>query len=208
MNGVVEQVREGLKAKIAGIKSALNYVQDSREHERLIADMKGAEAALAKLDEKDTRTPEELKKVARMISDEVEIDAPVKKWSELSPLEKFRYQLELYLDKVKDTYREAVKQRDELSKVCMYLNNVNFEKLPFMKAVYDKFAVLFAEVKYSVEMLSSQLEMKEKVFELVDEGFFESLDLLNRCMNNPMNLPHLAEERETKLRELKNGKKG
>lgn len=207
MSGVIEQVREGLEAKIRGIQGALNFIQDEREHERLISDMRGAEAALAKLSEKDTRTDEELEKIARMISDEVEISGPVKKWSELSPRDKFLYQLELYFDKVKDTHAAAVEQRNELSKVCFYLKNLDFEKLPFMRSVHEQFDRLLAEVKYSCDVLSAQLKLKQNAFEIVDGDMFAALDILNRFMNNPMNLPHLVEERDSCLEELKNGKK-
>ncbi len=207
MSGVVEQVREGLEAKIRGIQGALNFIQDEREHERLINDMKGAEAALAKLSEKDTRTAEELENIARMISDEVEISGPVKKWSELSPLDKFKYQLELYSDKVKDTHAAAVKQQNELSKVCLYLKNIDFEKFPFMRSVHEQFDRLLAEVNYSCGVLAAQLKLQQNAFEIVDGDMFGVLDILNRFMNNPMNLPHLAEERESCLEGLKNGKK-
>lgn len=202
MSDIIEQVREGLEHKIQGLQDALRFVKDPKELERLNADLKGAYVALEKLNVQDTRTPEELEAISKLIKDKADIEAPEKSWRELSPVEKFKYQIELYSKKLVEAYESAKVQYDELSKVCVYLSKVHFDKHPYLETVYKQFKNSLLEVGYSVKFLELQIEQKQNALLAVDEAF-DKVDILNRYLNNPMSLPHLVEERESNLGVLK-----
>lgn len=203
---IVEQVREGLEEKISGINNALTFIRDPREIERLSKDLKGAMVALDKLNKPDSRSDEERKKLAEMISGEVEIEASNKGWSTLSPFEKFKYQIDLYCNKVNEALTNAKAQHDILSKVVKNLSKTDFKIHPYMQSIYTQFVGSLRELEFSIEALENQLSMKEAAIKIIDEDF-ESLVTVNMFLNNPMSLPHLAEEREAKLSEVRNDKK-
>lgn len=205
--GIVEQVREGLEAKIEGLETSLRFVRDPREIERIQADLTGARKALAKLNEKDTRTPEELEKIAQMFNhDDATIDAPETPWNKLTPIEKFKYHLDLYCGKIDEAFGSASKQYAELKQIVKFLEATDFKKHPYMESIHKQFRASLRELEFSVNQLRSQIAIKDKALKVVD-GSFDSLDVLNRFMNNPMNLPHLSDERDGLLEKLRNENK-
>lgn len=204
MSTIVEQVREGLEAKIEGIKSALNFVRDPREVERLSKDLQGALGALAKLNERDTRSTEELEKIANMINDGV-VEAPENPWSKMKPIEKFKYQVELYCGKLDDAFEQASAQYNNLRSVCDFLKTVDFKKHPYMEGIYLQFCNSLRELHYSIGCIEKQKAIRNSAIAVIDESF-EALDILNRFMNNPMALPHINDERDAELEALRNGK--
>lgn len=204
MIGIIEQVREGLIAKIEGIQNALPYVKDPREIERLQNDLSGAEAALKKLNEKDTRTEEELKEIEAMIESAAQVDTPADPWTSMTPIEKFQYQVKLYYDKLKGTAAEVSAQRKNLSQVLNHLVKTKGDAAMFMNPVIGQFQNSLAEVDYSKKSIDEQLKIADQVLALIeDEDFFDDLVLLNRFLNNPMSLPHLSEEKEKQIKELR-----
>lgn len=201
---IIESVKLGLEDKVCGIETALLYVRDPVEYERLNKDLEGAKAALKKLAEVDTRSPEELEKIAKMIDSSVSVEASVNRWDLLSNREKFLYQVQLYADKLKSAKEQVVKQLDSLEKVTSHLEATSTSDTPFMQPVIDQFKNSLAEVQFSLFAINEQLAVEGAVGELLkDEDFYSKLELLNKYLNNPMNLPSLSEVREAKIKEFK-----
>lgn len=206
MSTIVEQVREGLEAKVEGIQRALLYVKDAREVERLQKDLQGAVAALKKLDEPDTRTEEEKEKLAAMIQSEAAVESAP--WSSLSPIEKFKYHVKAYCDKLEETAPQVTSSRMDMVQVVKHLQKTKGDSASFMNPIISQFENSLAEISYSEQFIKNQLALKEDALALVaDQDFFDKLELLNRFLNNPMNLPHLSEEREAQIKELRDVKK-
>ena len=207
MGSIIEQVKEGLTAKVEGIQIALSYVRDEREIERLQTELRGATAGLAKLDEADNRTPEELEKIAGMINSDVAVETSGAPWSTLTPREKFKYQVELYSDKVKSAWDQATMQYRNLLQVVQHLEKTKGDGALFMTPIIKQFEGSLAEIDFSAKTIGDQLAIRDEAVALVgDEDFFDKLELLNRFLNNPMNLPHLLEEREAQIKELRSVK--
>ena len=202
MSDIINQVREGLEFKIQGLRDALRFVNDPLEIERLGKDLEGAVKALERLNAPDTRTPEEIEEISKLLNDNVEVESPAVAWSKLNPVEKFKYQIELYSRKLVEAHQTASKQFDELNHVCEFLGTVDFEKHPYLEPVFTQFKSSLVELGYSINSLKIQIDLKEKAISAVN-GSFDSLDVLNQYLNNPMSLPHLIEKREIELEELK-----
>ena len=78
----------------------------------------------------------------------------------------------------------------------------------FMNPIIAQFENSLAEISYSEQSIENQLALKDDALALAaDQDFFDKLELLNRFLNNPMNLPHLSEEREAQIKELRDVKK-
>lgn len=205
MSTIVEQVREGLNAKVEGIQNALLYVKDAREIERLQKDLQGAVAGLKKLDEPDTRSEEELEKLAGMIKSEAEVESTP--WSSLSPIEKFQYHVKAYCDKLEATAPQVSSSRMNMVQVVNHMKKTKGDSAFFMNPIIAQFENSLAEISFSEQGIENQLALKDEAMALIeDEDFFAKLELLNRFLNNPMNLPHLSEEREAQIKELRNVK--
>lgn len=208
MNAIIEQVREGLTSKVEGLEMALKYVRDPIEFKRLQKEMDGARAALAKLNEKDTRTKEEVEELANMVDTEVSIETTSDPWGSLSPCGKFKYQVSLYRDKLKQTLDKVVEQEGTLSAVVSHLKTTKGDA-DFMNPIIKQFENSLAEVQFSKQQIEEQLSLEDSAMELVaDEDFYANLSLLNKFLNNPMSLPNLSEERESKLKELRDVQEG
>ena len=207
MNEIYEQVKEGLENKVQGLETALLYVTDPREIERLNKELNGAKVALEKLTREDTRSPEELEKIAKLFenkSDEVSIENT---WSNKTPIEKFTYQIDLYIDRIKETIVQVANQEATLDEVVKHLKATK-GNATCIEPIIKQFENSLAEVRFSKERLNGQLELVDQATKLLaDNDFFDKLSLLNRFLNNPMSLPHIAEENEVKLEELRNGEK-
>lgn len=204
MATLTEQVREGLTAKIQSIEAALNVVKDPRELDRLNKDLEGARAALAKLDEPDSRSEEELNEISKMIEDKVDVNAPTQSWDSMKPIEKFAYHIGLYLDKLRSNEQEAESQSITLHKVFKFMARHKADNEVFMQPVLKQFGTSLAEIDFSIQCIGEQLALTDDVLELIeDEDFFDKLVLLNRFLNNPMNLPHLTEEHNKKLEDFR-----
>ena len=205
MSIIVEQVREGLTAKVEGIQNALLYVKDAREIERLQKDLQGAVAALKKLDEPDTRSEEEMEKLAGMIKSEAEVESVP--WSSMSPIEKFQYHVKTYCAKLEETAPQVTSSRMNMIQVVKHMQKTKGDSAFFMNPIIAQFENSLAEVSYSEQTIENQLAIKDEALALIeDQDFFDKLELLNRFLNNPMSLPHLQEEREAQIKELRNGK--
>ena len=208
MENIVEQVREGLTVKVQGLETALQYVRDPAEFERMKKDLEGARAALTKLDEKDERTEEEVAAIAKMVDDVVSMESSDAPWSSLTPQEKFKYQVSLYRDKLKQTLQQVSSQASTLAAVVVHMSKTQGEA-DFMDNIIKQFDNSLSEVLFSEKQIEAQLELEESAMALVDDvDFFAKLELLNKFLNNPMNLPHLSEEREAKLKELHANEEG
>lgn len=205
MSIIVEQVREGLTAKVEGIQNALLYVKDAREIERLQKDLQGAVAALKKLDEPDTRSEEEMEKLAGMIKSEAEVESVP--WSSMSPIEKLQYHVKAYCAKLEETAPQVTSSRMNMIQVVKHMQKTKGDSAFFMNPIIAQFEDSLAEVSYSEQTIENQLAIKDEALALIeDQDFFDKLELLNRFLNNPMSLPHLQEEREAQIKELRNGK--
>lgn len=206
MSTIVEQVREGLEAKVEGIQNALLYVKDAREVEHLQKDLQGAVAALKKLDEPDTRTEEEKEKLAAMIQSETAVESTP--WSSMSPIEKFQYHVKAYCDKLEETAPQVTSSRMNMVQVVKHMQKTKGDSAFFMNPIIAQFENSLAEISYSEQSIENQLALKDDALALAaDQDFFDKLELLNRFLNNPMNLPHLSEEREAQIKELRDVKK-
>ena len=207
MNEIYKQVKEGLENKVQGLETALLYVTDPREIERLNKELNGAKEALEKLTREDTRSPEELEKIAKLFenkSDEVSIENT---WSNKTPIEKFNYQVDLYIDRIKETIVQVANQEATLNEVVKHLKATK-GNATCIEPIIKQFENSLAEVRFSKERLNGQLELVDQATKLLaDNDFFDKLSLLNRFLNNPMSLPHIAEENEAKLEEFRNGEK-
>lgn len=207
MSNITEQVKEGLTNKIKGIETSLLFVKDPREIERLRNELKEANKALAKLDEKDTRSPEEIKKIEKLLDQngQVEVETP---WSDKTPIEKFQYQVNLYFDRLKETKNKASDQKSALEKVVRHLIITKGGNGKIIQPVIDQFNNSLAEVTFSLRNIEEQLKFSDKALQLAhDQEFFDKLSLLNQFLNNPMSLPHLSEEYDKKLGALRNVQK-
>lgn len=208
MSNITEQVREGLTNKIKGIENALLFVKDPREVERLHGELKNANKALAKLNEKDTRSPEEVKKIEKLLAENGEVAEVEAPWGDKTPIEKFQYQVELYFDRLKETKNKASEQQKVLEKVIHHLIVTKGGNGKIIQPVIDQFNGSLAEVSFSLKNIEEQLKLSDKTLQLAhDEEFFDKLSLLNQFLNNPMSLPHLSEEYEKKLGALRNANK-
>lgn len=208
MNNIVEQVKAGIADKVSGLEVALKYVRDPSEYERLQKDLEGAKAALAKLNEKDTRSAEEVEAIAKMVNTAASVESSDNPWASLTPREKFKYQVTLYRDKLKQTLDAVGSQASTLSAVVIHMSKTRGDA-EFMDNIIKQFDNSLSEVLFSESQIQDQLALEESAMALVDdEDFFRKLDLLNRFLNNPMNLPHLSEERDNKLKELHGHEKG
>lgn len=207
MSEIVEQVREGLTEKAKGIETALLYVRDPREIERLQRELAGANAGLSKLNEADTRSPEELEKIAAMIDSSADVETPRESWSDKTPHEKFLYQFGIYVDRLIATSKSVDEQYASLVNVVRHLKKTKGDNAPFMNPVIAQFEGSVAEVSFSGNQISDQLAVKDAAIAIAeDPEFFARLEVLNRFLNNPMNLPHLNEERNAKFKELEASK--
>lgn len=205
MSDIVEQVREGLTEKVKGLEIALRYVRDPREIERLQKELSGANAGLSKLNEKDTRTPEELEQLSQMLTPTEEVETSQVSWSDKTPQEKFVYQVELYADRLVDTSKSIDEQYRELVQVVRHLRKTKGDRATFMNPVIKQFEDSLAELGFSGNQINDQLAIKDEALAVArDEEFFAKLVLLNRFLNNPMNLQHLQEEYNAKLEALRN----
>lgn len=205
MSTIVDLVREGLTMKVEGIQNALLYVKDAREVERLQKDLQGAVVALKKLDEPDTRSEEEMEKLAGMIKSEAEVESTP--WSSMSPIEKFQYHVKAYCAKLEETAPQVTSSRMNIIQVVEHMQKTKGDSTFFMNPIIAQFEDSLAEVSYSEQTIENQLAIKDEALALIeDQDFFDKLELLNRFLNNPMSLPHLQEERETQIKELRSGK--
>lgn len=202
---VVEQVREGLKDKIKNLNIALTFVRDPREVERLSKELKGATEALEKLNKPDTRTQEELEKLGAMISDTASIETPIK-WSKMPPIDKFKYQIDIYCKKLTEACEGAKAQREGLTKIVDFLSGVDFEECNYMESLYVQFANSLCELNFSIDSLEGQIKLKDEALAVIDKTF-DAFDIVNRFLNNPMALPHITDEREARLAEVGNAQK-
>lgn len=200
MSNLTEQVREGLENKRQGIEIALRYVKDPREIERLQRELKGATEAIAKLDEADTRSTEEVEKIVEMVNKSAEVITDGGTWSEKTPSEKFQYHVKLYLDKLHDTEKQIKVQHANLTQVVQHLKKTKGDSALFMNPIIKQFETSLAELVYSGHKVQTQLALEDEVDVIIhDEDFFNKLDALCRFLNNPMSLPHLDEEEKAKL---------
>lgn len=203
MSIIVDQVREGLTAKVEGITDALKYVKDAREIERMRKDMQGAIEALKKLEKPDTRSDEELEKLAEMIESEADIEGVA--WGSLSPIDKFKYHVKAYCAKLEETAPQVEASHMNMVKVVKHLKKTKGDSALFLNPIIAQFENSLAEISYSEQAIKNQLALKDEALELIeDEGFFAKLELLNRFLNNPMSLPHLQEERDEQIKGLRN----
>lgn len=200
---IVDQVRAGLEEKIAGLECSLQYVKDPRELSRLQKELGNANAALDKLNQPDTRSAEEVEKVARMIKDDAVESAP--SWSDMSAVDKFKYQMDLYFDKLEESMESAKKQREELVKVVELLGGLVGEN-DCIKPLYTQLSQSLREIDYSVCSIENQKKLRDEAMLAVDSAF-DALDVINRFLNNPMSLPHLTEERNAELEVLRGDSK-
>ena len=202
---IVEQVREGLTEKIDGINIALQYVRDPREIERLQSELSGANRALDKLNEPDTRSKEEIEKIANMVESTSDFEStPATPWSSLSDEEKLEYQMDLYFDKLKDSLEDATKKKQTLLKVSGYLGGIDFERHPYMRPLYVQTYQSLKELEYSIESIKRQMDVRDLALLAVKRSF-DDFDIVNQFLNNPMALPHLNEKKNAELEELRNG---
>lgn len=203
--GIVEQVREGLEAKIEGIQVALQYVRDPREIERLSAELLSAGKALDKINEPDTRSQEEIEKIANMVNVEADFEsAPQTPWTSLSDSEKLKYQMELYFSKLEESLADSTEKRDELSKVLSVLSFIDLDNHTCILPIYQNIEQSVKELDYSISAIESQMALKDEAIKAVDRAFSE-FDVVNRFLNNPMSLPHLTEQKSAELEALRNG---
>lgn len=206
MNQITEQVREGLENKIKGLETSLLFVRDPREVERLRNELKGANEALAKLNKKDTRSKEEIEQISELLkkADTAEVVTP---WSGKKPIEKFVYQVNLYLDELKEAKSKVDSDEANMKKVYNHLKETSGD-VDFMQPLIKQFAGSLAEVTFARKTIEEQLKMADQVLQLAQDGvFFDNLVLINKFMNNPMKLSHLSEEYEKNLKEIRNANK-
>lgn len=204
MSNIVEQVRDGLNAKVEGIQTALMYVKDAREVERLQKELEGATAALNKLNEPDTRSAEEIEKLSEMLKGEAEVD--VVPWDKMSPIDKFKYQVELYSSKLDEAFSQASESYSNMCKVVKHVKKTKGDSALFMNPIIEQLEKSLVELNYSRNTLSRQLSVRDDAMKLVEDGdFFNKLTLLNVFLNNPMSLPHLSEESRENIKELEDG---
>lgn len=208
MSEIVELVREGLTEKVRGLETALLYVRDPREIERLQNELAGANAGLAKLNEADTRSPEEVEKIVEMLDHEAHVESSQETWSEKTPHEKFLYQIRLFVDRLNSTAKQVDVQYANLAKVLSHLRKTKGDSAPFMNPVITQFEHSIAEVAFSRDEIGEQLVVMDEALAIAeDEEFFGKLLILNKFMHNPMSLPSLTDERNAKIDALE-AKKG
>ena len=202
---ISEQIKAGLEAKVRGIETALNYVKDPRERDRLSKELSGAQEALKKLCEGVTRSPEEAEKVEKAFCSDVDVEAPKSSWADMTPIDKFRYQVDLYADRLKNTLKDVERDCVNLKKVVSHLNKTKGDSAVFMDPVIKQFVKSLRQVEFSEDTIRAQLALEEDVYVLIgDVEFFSKLTLLCKFLNNPMSLPHLAEEYDKRLGDLNN----
>lgn len=208
MSELTEMVREGLINKIEGITTALLFVKDARELERLQKELKEAQNALTGLNSPVSRSAEEIAELEKMISDTAEVEVPKVAWSDMTPLEKFEYQIELYYDKLDKALNESNSHAVTLKRVVNHLVKTKGDSAVFMNPVIEQFKGSLAEVNFSISKIKEQIRNYEAVKVILSDGdFFEKLTTLNEFLNNPMSLPHLTEKREKELEALSGEKK-
>lgn len=207
MSELTERVREGLTEKVAGLETALQYVRDPREIERLGREIAGANEALARLEKGGKVTSEEeANKILSQLDEGDEKEETVS-WSKMTPHEKFLYHFELYADRLMHTEEEAKEQFKNLTRIVEHLKAGVKAGDDFMDPIIKQFEASLAEIGFSGNRVHDQLDLYERAQKIAkDEIFFAKLEILNRFLNNPMSLPHLSEEFEASMEALRNAK--